>query len=62
MFNVIGNFLNYAIINTRLIIKEVYSLSFSDLFKVLKKVLDLLENFNFIALNPAKVILLYYIY
>jgi len=56
MFNAIKNFQNYIIINTRLIIKEVYSFSFSNLFKVSKKVLDLLENFNFTALNPAKVV------
>ena len=62
MFNAIKNFQNYIIINTRLIIKEVYNLSFSDLSKVLKKVLDLLEIFNFIALNPVKRIFLCYIY
>jgi len=56
MFNAIKNFQNYAIINARLIIKEVYNLSFSDLSKVLKKVLDLLENFNFTALDPVKVV------
>jgi len=56
MFNVIGKIWNYIIINARLIIKEVYSFNFSDLSKVLKKVLDLLENFNFIAFNPAKVV------
>jgi len=56
MFNIIGKFWNYVIINTHLIIKEVYSFNFSNLSKVLKKVLDLLENFNFIALDPAKVI------
>ena len=62
MFNVIKFFWNYAIINARFIVKEVYSFGFSDLFEVLKKVLNLLEIFNFIALNPAKVIFLYYIY
>ena len=62
MFNAIRKFQNHAIINARLIIKEIYNFNFSNLFKVLKKVLDLLENFNFIALNPAKVVLLYYIY
>jgi len=62
MFNAFGNFQNYIIINTRFIIKEVYNFNFSNLFKVLKKVLDLLENFNFIALNPAKIVFLYYIY
>jgi len=56
MFNAIGNFRNYIIINARLIVKEVYKFSFSNLSKVLKKVLDLLENFNFIALDPIKVV------
>jgi len=62
MFNIIKNLQNYIIINARLIIKEIYSFNFSNLSKVLKKVLNLLEIFNFTALNPIKVILLYYIY
>jgi len=41
MFNINKKFRNYAIINARFIIKEVYNFNFSDLSKVLKKVLDL---------------------
>jgi len=62
MFNIIKKFQNYIIINARLIIKEVYNFNFNNLFKVLKKILDLLKNFNFIAFDFTKVIILYYIY
>ena len=48
MFDSIGSFRNYAISKARIIVKEVYGLGFGD---TLNKVLELLEKFNFTALD-----------
>ena len=48
IFNSIGSFRNHAISKARIIVKEVYGLGFGD---TLNKVLELLEKFNFTALD-----------
>ena len=58
MFDSIGSFRNYAISKARIIVKEVYGLGFGD---TLNKVLELLEKFNFTALDQTKVSSLCYI-